>query len=201
MRAMGRLIICLFMSGSYSGSYIKKPTFINTPGSTSSHQSWPWTTGIPFSGQGCPVLLHLQWGKPYGGAVRVYECWCIRSRTMKAQCWATFHGDPGSQAASLLGLSRGPWRPLPDHPALTFRQGGREWCGSARFLISSPGGHVLLVGSNPQAPPSGSSPPGAASSMVGCQPWVDSSVPATLHAVNRFCPPTYTPRVMKGLPP
>ena len=110
MRAMGRLIICLFMSGSYSGSYIKKPTFINTPGSTSSHQSWPWTTGIPFSGQGCPVLLHLQWGKPYGGAVRVSECWCIRSRTMKAQCWATFPGDPGSQAASLLGLSRGPWR-------------------------------------------------------------------------------------------
>lgn len=71
---------------------------------------------------------------------------------------ATFHGDPGSQAASLLGLSRGPWRPLPDHPALAFRQGGREWGDPARFLVSSPRGHILLVGSNPQAPRSGSSP-------------------------------------------
>ena len=39
MRAVGGLTVCLFMSGSSSGSYIKKPTLTNTPGGTSSHQS------------------------------------------------------------------------------------------------------------------------------------------------------------------
>ena len=200
MRAMERLIICLFMCGSYSGSYIKKPAFTNTPGGTSSYQGWPWTTGTPVFRLGLSCSPATSVGTPCGGALRASGCWSARNGTMTAQCRAALHGDPGSQAASLLGLSRGPWRPLPERLLWTS---DKEVESGVALPTSWPAAQEDTSSWLEATPKSQrvAAPP-RSSIVCGRVPaLVDSSVPATLHAENRFWSPARTPRGMKGPPP